>query len=232
MFRINNRSRLWTCSDCLTVIIYSKFRGVGYHDLYALRDILHLDNIFKNFRKLCLIHYEIDPAHVMTSSVLSWKVSLKICERPLELLTDINMHLLIEKGIRGEVSVISHRYAKENNPYLLNYDPSIRNSYVLYLDVNNLYDWTMSQPLAYGNFEWVPIDDNVINHILNLNKISNEGYILEVKLEYPRELTTYIMIIQLLLKKWKLNLNTFLRFVGMLFKFLLQSYRKIVWGQG
>ncbi|GFY77356.1 uncharacterized protein TNIN_5301 [Trichonephila inaurata madagascariensis] len=93
-----------------------------YHDLYVTVDVLLLSDIFENFRTLCQNYYKIDPCHTYTAPGLAWQAYLKMTKVRLELLTDIDMHLFIEKGIRGGVAMISHRYAKANNVYLSTYD--------------------------------------------------------------------------------------------------------------
>ena len=61
----------------------------------------------------------------------------------LEVLTDINMLMMLEKGIRGRICHAIHRY--EFNKYMISYDKNIELSYLMYLDPNNLYRWVMSQ---------------------------------------------------------------------------------------
>ena len=70
----------------------------------------------------------------------------------MELLRDISMHLFIERGMRGGISMESRRFCKANNPNLEDYNPEQETSYIMYLDANNLYGWAMSQPLPVGNF--------------------------------------------------------------------------------
>jgi len=72
----------------------------------------------------------------------------------LELLTDIDMHLFVERGMRGGISMVSKRYAKANNPLVLEYDPSKPKKFIMYLDANNLYGWAMSKPLPKRDFKW------------------------------------------------------------------------------
>ena len=156
-----------------------------YHDLYLRTDVLLLADVFENFRTTCLRQYELDPAHYYTSPGLSWDALLKMTGVKLQLLTDYDMFLFVEKGLRGGISQVSHRYAKPNNPLTPNFDPAKQTSYAMYLDANNLYGWAMSQYLPTGNFEWVSTDESTIR---NLPPDSPTGCILEVDLEYPDEL--------------------------------------------
>ncbi|GBN67380.1 hypothetical protein AVEN_149573-1 [Araneus ventricosus] len=155
-----------------------------FHDLYVTSDVLLLADVFENFRTLCLNYYKIDPCHMFTAPGLAWQACLRMTGVELELLTDIDMHLFIEKGIRGGVAMISHRFASANNPYLPTYDPDTPNSYIMYWDANNLYGWAMSQNLPTHDFSWT--EENV--DYLNIPDDSDVGYILEVDLEYPSEL--------------------------------------------
>ena len=152
-----------------------------YHDLYLKTDILLLVDVFENFRKTCLTYYRLDPLHYVTSPGLAWDAMLKMTGINLELITDIDMQLFIERGLRGGISYIAHRYATANNKYIKNYDPDKQSSYIMYLDANNLYGWAMSKPLPYRNFRWVRSD-------CVIPKKKGIGHIYEVDLEYPEEL--------------------------------------------
>ena len=159
-----------------------------YCDLYCRTDVLLLADVFETFRKTCMGQYSLDPAHYYTSPGLSWDALLKKTGVELELLTDYDQHLFIEKGMRGGISMVSKRYAKANNPKVEGYNSSKPNTHILYLDANNLYGWAMSQPLPTGGFQWVDDCDGLAEAIIEHPADSLVGYILEVDLEYPREL--------------------------------------------
>ena len=80
---------------------------------------------------------------------------LKMTGVKLEKISDIDQYLFIEKGTRGGVSYITKRYAKANNKYMSDYDPSKPSTFITYLDKNNLYGWAMSEYLPYGEFDWL-----------------------------------------------------------------------------
>ena len=171
--------------------VWNKFnlKNMGeYHDLYLQSDILLLADVFENFRKTCLKYYKLDPCHYFTSPGLSWDAMLKMTNIKLELMTDIDMFQFIEKGLRGGISYIANRYGKANNKYMKDYNEKAPSKYIMYLDANNLYGWAMSQYLPTGGFKWMT--EKQINKI-NLTKYkedSDKGIILEVDLEYPKEL--------------------------------------------
>ncbi|MCG8569825.1 MAG: hypothetical protein MJB14_06770 [Spirochaetes bacterium] len=130
-----------------------------YHDLYLKSDILLLADVFENFRYACLENFNLDPCHYCTTPGMAWDAMLKMTGVQLELITDIDQQLLIEKGMRGGISYIANRHLKANNKYLEDYKPELESSYLIYLDANNLYGWAMIQPLPYGGFKWVKPDN-------------------------------------------------------------------------
>ena len=152
-----------------------------YHDLYNVTDVLLLADVFENFRNVCMENYKLDPAHYFTAPGLAWDACLKITDVELELLSDIDMLLMIEKGIRGGVSMISNRYAKANNKYMgESFNEKDPSKYIVYLDANNLYGWAMSKPLPTHGFKWMKVDE--------LETWELHSCILEVDLEYPENL--------------------------------------------
>ena len=125
-----------------------------YHGFYVQSDTLLLADVFENFGNMCLKVYELDRAHFLTAPGLAWQACLKKTEVKLELLTDNDMLLMVEEGIRGRMCHAIHRYAKANNKYMKNYDEKEDSSYIQFLDANNLYGWTMSQKLPANGFKW------------------------------------------------------------------------------
>ena len=122
--------------------VFKKFsiNNLGeYHDLYVRSDTLLLADIFENFRQSCLRNYELDPAHFVSLPGLAWQACLKKTNVELELLTDYDMLLMLEEGIRGGICHAIQRYAKANNKYMKDYDKKKKPSYIQYLDANNLY---------------------------------------------------------------------------------------------
>ena len=118
---------------------------------------------------------------------------LKKTSIELVLLTDYNMLLMVEEGIRGGICHSIHRYAKANNKYINNYNKNEESSYIQYLDANNLYGWAMSKTLPVNGFKWIDSNktaEHVINEefIKNYNDNNNKGYILEVHIKYPKKL--------------------------------------------
>ena len=115
------------------------------YDLYLKSDILLLADVLKNFRKICLKIDHLDPVKVLSAPVLAWQAALKKTEVKLDLITDINMLLIVEKGIRERMCHAIHGYAKGNNKYMKYYDKNKESSCPKYWDVNNLYSWAISQ---------------------------------------------------------------------------------------
>ena len=152
-----------------------------YHELFNKVDVLLLADVFENFRNICLTNYGLDPAHYYTAPGLAWDAALKVTDVSLELLSDVDMLLMIEEGIRGGVSMISNRYAKANNKYMgESFIDTMISIYIAYLDSNNLYGWGMSKPLPTHGFKWMKDSE--------LNIWEKIPCILEVDLEYPKEL--------------------------------------------
>ena len=126
-----------------------------YQEFYLKTDVLLLADVFEKFINTCLKHYGLDPCHYFSSPGLSWDAMLKMTEIELELISDIDIHLFIEKGMRGGISYIAKRHSKADNKYMKCYDSSKESKFIMHLDANNLYLWAMSQYLPYSEFIWL-----------------------------------------------------------------------------
>ena len=144
-----------------------------YHDLCLKTDVLLLCDVFEKFINVCLKDYCLEPCHYFSSPGLSWDAMLKMTGIELQKIDNIDMHLFLEKGIRGGISYISKRYSKSDE-----------NTDIMYWDANDLYGWAMIQDCG---FKW--LSNKEINEFdLNISENSLIGYILEVDLEYCKEL--------------------------------------------
>ena len=88
--------------------------------MYVQSDVLLLPDVFENFRNKCREIYELDPAYFLSGSGLAWQTCLKRTGVELELLTDIDILLMVEKGIKGRRCGSMHRYVKVNNKNMKN----------------------------------------------------------------------------------------------------------------
>ena len=132
--------------------IWDKFemKNMGdYHDHYLKKDVLLLADVFEKFIGTCLKYYGLDPCHYFSSPGLSWDAMLKMTGVKLEKISDIDKYLFIKKGLRRGISYIAKRHVHVNNKYTNDYDPKKPSTFIPYLDMNNLYDWAMSEYLPY-----------------------------------------------------------------------------------
>ena len=156
-----------------------------YHDLYLKCNALLLADAFEKFRNNSLNNYGLCPSHYLSAPNLSWDTMLNMTKVELEIITDPDMHIFFEKGMRGGVSYISSRYSKANNKYLKSYGPKQESKHIIYLDANNLYGYVMSKFLPTSGFKWIDPE------MFDLNKYtsnSSKGCVLEVDSEYRKEL--------------------------------------------
>ena len=112
---------------------------------------LLLADVFDNFRNMYLEIYELDPVKFLSAPGLTWQSLSKITKVKLDLLTDINMLLMVEEGMRERICHSIYGYAKANNKDMQDYDNNKGSSYLKYWDANNLYGWSMSQKLPVNN---------------------------------------------------------------------------------
>ena len=161
-----------------------------YHKLYNETDALLLADVFENFRDLCLKIYGLDPVYYFTAPGLAWDACLKMTNIDLELLSDLDMLLMFEKGIRGGISMISNRYGEANNKYMSKgFNRNKLKKHLMYLDANNLYGSAMSEKLPTHGFKWLTSGE--MEKLFNNQVVQiweKTPCILEVDLEYPENL--------------------------------------------
>ena len=150
--------------------------------------------------------YGLDPVYYLSAPGLAWQASLKETGVKLELITDVDMLLMIEKEIRGGICHTVYRHAKANNGYMKIYDKNNESSYIIYMDANNLYGCAMSKKLPVDGFDWVEdlskIDEDFIK---NYDEDSDVRYFIEADVEYPKELHTLHSHLPFLPERMKVN---------------------------
>ncbi|XP_050062931.1 uncharacterized protein LOC126552279 [Aphis gossypii] len=158
-----------------------------YSDHYLKTDVAILADVFENFRDLCLSTLELDPAYYMTAPGFAYDCMLKYTKIELERLKCPNMLLFIENSIRGGITQSTKRYAKANIPNIegLNYNSNEPITWLTYLDCVNLYGKSMLTELPFKDFEWV---DDLNIDVTKIADDSEVGYILEVDVDYPKNL--------------------------------------------
>ena len=134
-------------------------------------------DVFEKFIFTCLKYYGLDPCHYFSAPGLSWNAMLKMTGVTLEKISDPDKYMFFEQGMRGGVSYINKRYSEAS-----------KNKHILYLDMNNLYGHAMSQYLPYANFKWVKNINEIEQKLMKIKSNSSTGYVLEVDLEYPKNL--------------------------------------------
>lgn len=173
----------------LKVWSHFKIETLGsYSDLYLKLDVLLLSDVFENFRDLCLESYYLDCAHYYTLPGFTFDCMLKYTGVELELLTDYDMFMFIEKGIRGGITTCVKRHCVANNIRMgEQFDNSKPNTNIIYVDCNNLYGWAMVNQIPLRGFEWYKGN---LDHfdIMAIPEKSKVGFFLEVDVDYPEHL--------------------------------------------
>ena len=126
----------------------------------------------------------------------------------LELLTDNDMLMMYENGIRGGMCNAVYRYVEANNRYMKNYNKNVPSSYLEYLDAINLYGWEMSEKLLVDGFKWIE-EDNLSKFnekiIKDYDENNDKGYIFKVDVDYPKNLHKLHRDLPFLPKRMKIN---------------------------
>ena len=182
-----------------------KIKDFGdYHDLYVQADTLQLADVFENFRDMCLDIYGLDPSTFVSAPNSAWQACLEITCIELELITDEDMLLMLEEGIRGVICQAVVPLVKANNKYLKNYDESLPSSFLKYLDASNLYGWAICKKLPFKKFNFVDPTYYDKELIMNYDEKENDyGAVLEADIEYPKEVALKHEVLRFYLKEEK-----------------------------
>ena len=173
--------RVWDKFNCTSML--------DYHNLYLKTDVLLLADVFESYRDATITTLGLDPSYYVSAPHLSWDCMMKMTDCRLTLLTDPMMFMLVQTNLRGGISMISKRYAKANNTYMGDaYDPTVRSSFILYTDANNLYGMAMSEPLPYDDFKWLLPEEFEYIDWTAQHDDQEVGYFVECDLHYPDEL--------------------------------------------
>ena len=156
-----------------------------YHDLYVCADTAQLSDVFVNFRNLCLKDYNLDPAYFLSAPSLAFEGMLKTNKVRIELFTDIDMIKITQKAIRGGLTQVVERHAVTNHKYLPSYDKSKKSIFLQYLDASNLYGDAKSHKLPLDGYKWANASIVTDKFVKDYDINSDQGYLLEVDVEYP-----------------------------------------------
>ncbi|GBN57403.1 hypothetical protein AVEN_214529-1 [Araneus ventricosus] len=136
-----------------------------------------------------MLYYNLDPCHFITAADLTWNAGLNFTKAELELFTDVNMYLWIEDNIHGGICYVGKRYSCCNNLFVPEtFDSKLEETYIIAVDANNLYGYTMTQSLPIGNFKFLSESEIKDFNVLELSAKDEVGYFLEVDLLYPSKL--------------------------------------------
>ena len=156
-----------------------------YHLLYLKVDCTLLADVFQRLRSLCIETCALDPAYYVSSPQLSYDCLLKSSGIRLECLYDMSMIDLFHDSIRGGISMVCKRYARANNKYLDDFDPTKPSSFILKTDCVNLYGFAMKSKLPYAGFKWLSADEIRQLDVAYIDTDGSIGYVFEVDLDYP-----------------------------------------------
>ena len=171
----------------------------NYHNFYLQKDVALLAASFQNFRRKFIGYYNLDPAHYFSLPGYTFDCALKFTNVCLDLITDSKVYLNIERSLRGGLSFVGKRHAKANNPYMMNYNPALEHSYLLYFDAVNLYGYGMCEPLPIGHITLLDSTSNQedffylrrVSNILSLNPHGSKCYFYVIDGHTPNDLHDY-----------------------------------------
>ena len=172
--------------QCETVYNAFKCKNLlNYLSVYLYCDVLHLADVFENFRVEFMETYNLDPVNYCTIGSLSMDAMLSHSGVKLETIQDMDIYQWLETSIIGGICNIGQRYAKANHPGVPDYNPKLPTEYLFYGDLNQLYPSTFLYKMPIGEFQWIDIS---IDEIMKVDPDGDYGYFLEVDFHYPESI--------------------------------------------
>ena len=159
-----------------------------YHRFYLVLDVLLLADVFEKFRRTMLDSHGLDCLHFPSLPSMTLQLALKVTDVQLELISDPNIYLMIESGIRGGLSYVAQRHAAANFPEMPDYRPDLPTSHILYLDCNSLYSRCQTYPLPVGGFRFLTDKELAEFDVASVSADSDTGYFIDCDLHYPPHL--------------------------------------------
>ena len=157
-------------------------------EVYLLSDIVLLADVMSKFREKCLSDYHLDPCHYFSAPHFTYDAFLLFSQVSMDLFTRLNHYLFVTRGIRGGLSMVSKRYARANNKYMSDFDPSQKSSFIIYIDANNLYGWSMTKPIPQKRLRFMKSSELTEEFLMQLTDDGPVGCIVECTLAYPAHL--------------------------------------------
>lgn len=167
----------------------SKFRT--YHSLYLINDVLALSDICLNFNnhmyskfKLCPWNYISVPSYAWDCFLKSLKVGFKLQSIP-----NLEIYKMIIECMRGGyTNVMNQRITKCKNEYINDVEDNSENSYIMYFDENNMYGFSMTKYLPYGDFKMLK-NDELYTHdkIMSMKEEDEYGCFIRCDITFNQE---------------------------------------------
>ena len=158
-----------------------------YCSIYLSTDVLLLACAFEAFRFQIFSCYKLEPCMFYTLPGLALEAALLMTDVKIELMTDMNMILMIEKGILGGISCCSNRYARANNRQVGNFDDTKPETYISFADSNNLYGYVQAGNLPIGEYSWMTKNELKHVDVMGLEDGDSTGFIFEADLFVPHD---------------------------------------------
>ena len=150
---------------------------------YLEMDVRQLADVFERFRKVSLEQDGLDPVHFISLPGLSYTSAFKMTKEKIHLLTDYDMYEMFERGIRGGMTFVNKHYIRSG---IVTHNNEQHAQHLAYIDQNNLYGSSLSQPLPHSEFSWVEdLSSFTPDFIMNIDEKGDWGYTFELDLSYP-----------------------------------------------